>query len=54
MKPERNAHRFIQGIENNPDEKADHRNCEFKQWISFFTEKKDTLNHWLVSTKLKG
>ena len=39
MKSERNAHKFLNGIKAAADEKADHRNREFKQWLDLFTLK---------------
>jgi len=39
MKFERNAHKFLNGIKAAADEKADHRNREFKQWLDLFTLK---------------
>ena len=41
MKHERNAYRFLQGIRLAADEKADHRNREFKQWLDLFTQSLD-------------
>ena len=38
MKAERNAFVFLQGIRSAADEKADHRNREFKQWLDLFTQ----------------
>ena len=38
MKHERNAFKFLQGIRLAADEKADHRNREFKQWLDLFTQ----------------
>ena len=38
MKHERNAFKFLKGIRSAADEKADHRNREFKQWLDLFTQ----------------
>ena len=41
MKSEQSAHRFMNGIKIMGDEKTDHHNCEFKQWVGLFTQKLD-------------